>query len=385
MQAMNGSAGSVRSRGRLIGCCMALALVLSALVFAPSASAAVPPPIHTYVAIGDSLAFGYTQEKSEENAPNEPPSYFETGYASEFAKLLRSKAGGGDKGLVLVNNGCPGETTDSLFGTGPLGKAVDPTGTQACPYHFTLGLPLHTSLATLSQAENAISQLNPCFVKASVCAPPHEIKMVTFNMAGNDELASIAKCKAEVKSEYETTGKSKYDQNGEKEPPEVEIPGAVLGCIVVNSTSVFNHIVQNTETMLGLIRSGSYGNYAGPIKVLGVYNPQAFILPGSDALQNVLNGQIKGAAEKFGAKFANPMPKINPSPEGGPKEKKAIEKYTEWYNPKDVAANKAKCEANQAKEAGESKTVIFPCTTPEGDIHPSLAGSKALAKLLLEA
>src|ERR1700712_3390948 len=150
MQAMKGSAG----RGRLIGCCIALALAVSAMVLAPVASAAVKPPTTTYVAAGDSLAFGYTQEKSEENAPNEPPAYFETGYASEFAKLLRSKAGGGDKGLVLANNGCPGETTDSFFGTGPLGKAVDPTGTSACPYHFALGLPLHTSLATLSQAEN---------------------------------------------------------------------------------------------------------------------------------------------------------------------------------------------------------------------------------------
>jgi hypothetical protein len=364
---------------------MALALLLAAIVFAPSANAMTPPPTHTYVAAGDSLAFGYTQEKSEENAPNEPPSYFETGYASEFNKLLRGKSGLNDKGLVLVNNGCPGETTDSYFGTGPLGKAVDPTGTSACPYHFALGLPLHTSLATLSQAENVISQLNPCFVKKSVCAPPHEIKMVTFNMAGNDELASIAKCKAEVKSEYETTGKSKYDQNEEKSPPEEEIAHAVLACIVVNSTATFEHIKKNTETALGLIRSPEFGNYSGTLKVLGVYNPQSFILPGSDALQNVLNGQLKEAAEKFGAKFANPMPKINPAPEGGPKEKKAIEKYTEWYNAKDVAANKAKCEANQAKEAGEGKTVIFPCTTPEGDIHPSLAGSKALAKLLLEA
>jgi len=43
---------------------MAFALVLTAIVFAPVASAAAPPPVHTYVAAGDSLAFGYTQEKS---------------------------------------------------------------------------------------------------------------------------------------------------------------------------------------------------------------------------------------------------------------------------------------------------------------------------------
>jgi lysophospholipase L1-like esterase len=378
MQAMNGSAG----RGRLIGCCVALALVVSALVLAPVATAAEKPATTTYVAIGDSLAFGYTQEKSEENAPNEPPAYFENGYASEYAKLLKKE----NKGLVLVNNGCPGETTDSLFGTGPLGKAVDPTGTQACPYHFVLGLPLHTSLATLSQAENAISQLNPCFVKGSVCAPPHEIKMVTFNMAGNDELASIAKCKAEVKSEFEKTGTSQYEQPTDKENPDfkVKVADSVLGCVVVNSTEVFKHIIKNTETMLGLIRSPEYGNYSGPLKVLGVYNPQSFVLPGSDSLQNDLNNKLQKAVEPFGAKYANPMPKINPSPEGGPKEKKAIEKYTEFYNAKDVAANTAKCEANATKEAEAGKTVIYPCGG-EGDIHPTLAGAKALAKLLFEA
>jgi hypothetical protein len=377
MQARNGSAG-LRSRGGLIGLCMAFALVLSAVVLAPVASAKVAPPITTYVATGDSLAFGYTQEKSEENAPNEPPSYFEGGYTNEYAKILKKE----NKGLVLVNNGCPGETSDSFFGTGPLGKAVDPTGTQACPYHFTLGLPLHTSLATLSQAENAISQLNPCFVKKSVCAPPHEIKMVTFNIGGNDELASIASCKAEVKKEFEETGKSKYEQpTDEKEPIEVKIKDSINACIVEHTPTVAKHLAKNMETFLGLVRSPEFGNYSGPIKVLGVYNPQTFVLEGSDALQLFVNSEMEKAVTPFGAKFANPMPKFNPPPERSNKEKKAIEKYTEWYNPKDEAANKAKCEANQAKEAGEGKTVIYPCT-PEGDIHPSPAGSKQLAKIL---
>src|SRR5882672_1322706 len=67
MQAMNGSASPFRSRGRLIGCCMALALALSALVLAPVASAKVAPPVTTYIAAGDSIAFGYSQEKFETN------------------------------------------------------------------------------------------------------------------------------------------------------------------------------------------------------------------------------------------------------------------------------------------------------------------------------
>src|ERR1043165_6597727 len=90
MQATNGLAGLFRKRGRLIGCCMALALALSALVFASGASA-VTAPTTTYLALGDSLAFGYQQEKFEQNFPNEAPAYFESGYANYFAAKLRGK------------------------------------------------------------------------------------------------------------------------------------------------------------------------------------------------------------------------------------------------------------------------------------------------------
>lgn len=377
MQAMNGSVGSCRSRGRLIGCCMALVLALSALVFAPVASAKEAPTVTTYLATGDSLAFGYTQEKFAINKPNESPSYFEGGYANVFTKKTLYKE---SKGITLVNNGCPGETTDSFIGTGPLGKSVDPTGTQACPYHFLSGLPLHNSLATLSQLEDSLSVLNPCFTVAKVCAPPHEVKAVTLDIGSNDELASVAKCKAEVKSEFETTGKSKYEQAKDKSLEE-KVSGSVLFCIVVSSPATFSHITENVETVLGLIRSPSYGNYAGKIVLLGFYNPDALLLPGSDALQISLNKQMEEAGAKFGAKFANPFAKINPTPEGGPKEIKAIAKYTEMNNANDIAANKAACEANKAKEEGELKTVIYPCT-PEGDIHPSPAGAALLGKLI---
>ena len=97
-----------------------------------------------------------------------------------------------------------------------------------------------------------------------------------------------------------------------------------------------------------------------------------------------MNARSYAAVAPFGAAYANPFPKFNPAPEGGPKEKKALEKYTEYFNAKDIAVNKAKCEANQAKEAEEGKTVIYPCNGG-GDIHPTPAGQALLAKLVLEA
>ena len=89
MQAMNGSAGSFRSRGRLIGCCMALALALTAFVLAPvTAGAAAPPEPKTLLAVGDSISFGYSQQKFNENYPSEPPSFFEEGVINQTNKLL---------------------------------------------------------------------------------------------------------------------------------------------------------------------------------------------------------------------------------------------------------------------------------------------------------
>ena len=89
MQAKHGSAVSVRSRGRLIGCCMALVMALGAVVLAPAANAETPPP--TYLALGDSLAFGYTQEKFLVNFPTESPSFFKPGIRTRSPKTYAPK------------------------------------------------------------------------------------------------------------------------------------------------------------------------------------------------------------------------------------------------------------------------------------------------------
>ena len=90
MQATN---GSPRSRTRVIGCLMATALVFSALVFASSASAAKINK--TYLALGDSLAFGYSQQLyNEHEAEGDPATAFEHGYVNNYAvKLMDATRG----------------------------------------------------------------------------------------------------------------------------------------------------------------------------------------------------------------------------------------------------------------------------------------------------
>lgn len=413
MQAMHGSLVWLRRCRRATGVCTALALMLSAALLAPTASAAEKPPTKTYLALGDSLAFGYTQQIFEENLPNEAPSFFEANYPNAFARKLRASKTENNKGLVVVNDGCPGETTDSFIGNGPLGKAVDPTPEGACPYHFAKGLPLHNDLATLSQLEDALEVLNPCFIKGKVCPPAHEIKAVTLNIGANDELKFISKCEDEVKTEVEEFLKEKEEvEKGEK--AKIEKPPSkytALGpegynkvCQLEHVKVTYEHIDARLETILGLIRSPGYGNYAGSIVLIGAYNPLEFVITGSDTTAKIVNQEMGKTGAKFGAKFADMLPVFNPPPLGNPIEernigctaalaamkteeneakcKKAqVGLLTEMGNEKDAAANQKAAEEEAAKELGEGKKFVYPYDG-SGDIHPTPAGATKMGAVI---
>lgn len=363
MQATKGSAVSVRSRGRLIGCCMALALALTAFVLAPvAANAAEPPEQKAFLAIGDSISFGYSQQKFNENYPSEPPSYFETGVINQTNKFLQKSSELG-KGSTIVNYACPGETSNGLIGENPAlgGKTSTSndkreTDYHPCSYHNQNGLPLHASLAGLSQLEEALAILKEG-------KPAHPVKLISLNIGSNDELAAIGKCEQEVGEEYGKEGKSKYGSTPEE---------AVTNCIGTTAVNVtFPHILNNIGKILGAIDSQNPGggHYTGAIVLQGYYNPDSFVLPGSDQLQKALNNAVEAnILPNFpNVTYANPFEKFNPQPEQGPKEKKDIEKYTEMCNP-----NVQK--PSTGKDPG--------C---EGDIHPSLLGYKALGKIVNEA
>jgi lysophospholipase L1-like esterase len=377
MQAKHGFAVSFRSRTRLLGCAIAL-VALAATMFAPSAGAVEPPPVTTYLALGDSIAFGYSEQKFNENFPNEAPTYFQEGYVDFYGKKIKANKEIPNKGLVIVNNGCPGETSGGLNGAPP-----------TCSYQKA-GLGLHnpypfkpSTTERVSQLESALSILkatNP----VTAAKPAHPIVAISFNIGGNDELAAVAKCEAEVKKEFEETGKSKHGET-------TNVKEAILTCIGEAAGPLFNKIIENMGTTLGAIDGP--GAYTGKIVVVGFYNPNAAIIPQSDGLQESLNEAVE---ETFfnpespnyvpNAVYVNPFSTFNPFPHTvpiGPKEEKAVCKYTEMCNPADIAANKAKKEASNKKEEEEGKTVIFPFNG-EGDIHPSKAGYEAIAKKMFE-
>ncbi len=150
-----------RARARL-GCLLA---VVAVGLFAVPAAQAAPPPKHNppksvYLALGDSLAFGYQQAKFFQNLPTEDPAAYNTGYVDDFAKDLRAI----DPKIQTVNLGCPGETTDSLLGLKP------------CIYHPPFAL--HSNYSG-SQLDAALAVLR---------AHRGRVSPVTIDIGANDLL-----------------------------------------------------------------------------------------------------------------------------------------------------------------------------------------------------
>jgi hypothetical protein len=206
MKAMNGSGGLGAGRVlRLLGCVAALA-ALAAMTMTSVASAKVRSVHSTYVALGDSLAFGYSQQLFNENFPAESPAAFEHGYASDYLAETNKAS---KKPFQLVNYGCPGETTESLIGNNPTfiaelnhkarGTISEPiTGEAPCAYHYADGLPLHNEYgAGESQLESALKTIK----KEKEAGT--KVRVVSLDIGANDELHEVAKATKEAEAEVE--------------------------------------------------------------------------------------------------------------------------------------------------------------------------------------
>lgn len=369
---MYGSVVSRRSRARLVVCAIAL-VVLSAMALTPSVAAAKEAPTTSvYLALGDSVAFGQTEEGFKNNSTDESPSFFEEGYANDLAKDLRRSREVG-KGLTLVNDSCPSDTSSTIIGeneaigghisteeSSPPARWQGLGDYHPCAYHELEGFPLHNSLGEESQLEEALGTLNEGH-------PAHEVKLITLEVGANDELAGLTQCEDEIIQEENEKGSTQYG----------ETPFyAFNGCIIVKSEggrgqpSVFKHITASLNTILSELTGDGpgEGHYTGPIVLGGFYNPDAFSIRGSNPLQNALNELVEEEVlPNFpNVTFANPFPVFNPEKKSEAQKKEAICKYTEMCNPN---VQKTGSEERPYQPAGE-----------DGDINPSPAGAKVIAK-----
>jgi lysophospholipase L1-like esterase len=380
---MSAKNGSMRSF-RLLGCLMVVAMLCSAL-FASVASAKKPAPTPTaYIALGDSLSFGYkaatfngnqatnkahceagvtaagkgeTELAFAEKALCEPAASFEPGFVGIFGKKLASTEKKAGNELKTVNLGCPGETSSGLVGHAFGGEAAE---FNPCLYHNLLpseGFPLKTEIGSSSELEAAASLISS---KAD-----GNVTAVSIQIGNNDELGVVAKCETPA-YDAEHGFKSLFECISHEAGPE----GFAF------SGGLFHHILANIGLSIGVMREAGY---TGKILVIGFYNPDATLLAGSNTLDKILNESLEGtiAEGKYGPniELAQPFPVINPEAAAFTEGETA--KETEKKQKKEV---KAICKYTEMCVTTEGKV-----PSASGDIHPTEKGYKAIAKLMTEA
>ena len=133
----------------------------------PAASQVAHGPKQYYLALGDSITYGYQAYK---HTAGLPPSAFNTGYVDVFADHLRAI----QPGITVVNYGCPGESTRSFL-KGP------------CLW-TEFGQQLHDSF-TGRQLDAALSFLR---------AHPGEVSPITLTLWGNNVREFSAACQGDA-------------------------------------------------------------------------------------------------------------------------------------------------------------------------------------------
>jgi lysophospholipase L1-like esterase len=292
--------------------------VFAALTLAPSAGAAQIGG--SYLALGDSLAYGYhaAQFKSELEKGAVEPASFNDGYADDFSAALRLL----HPSLQTVNDGCPGETTETLIhGSGIPGYcAGGPTGTPF-PYAF-----LHHSYGSHpSQLADALAILkeNP------------NVSPITLDIGANDVLQFLgSKC---------------------------GFP-ATFTCSPAEVQAEFGHIAGNVLSILVQLREAAP---KAQIVLLGLYNPYPTVLPapGGDETTAALNEALSSVAAAVpGTSFANPEPEFNPS---------VLLGGSETADLPTICSFTAMCPGG-----------TFNPASPEADIHPTKVGYGVMAGVL---
>jgi lysophospholipase L1-like esterase len=247
---MRYQAGSVR---RLIGIGLAGTAMVAAVSLVPALPASAAPVtgpfgFGTYLALGDSVAFGYVPPQAVP-APNysDPRSF--VGYPEDVARALH---------LPVSNASCPGETTASFLVPGAQSNGCENSPGSAVGYRTEF--PLHVQYRG-TQMQYALRYL----------ATHRQTRLVTINIGAND----VFLCE-------ETTA------DGCASPAELQ---AVLTEIQANLTTIYTEI-RHVAHYRGLLVALTYYSttYSDPAAVAGT---------------EALDSAIASVTEKFGGKIAD--------------------------------------------------------------------------------
>jgi lysophospholipase L1-like esterase len=236
----------LRTAGLLAG---VASLAAASLPAAASARPAPPPPVSsgsTYLALGDSVTFGY-QEAAVVPKPNYRRAANFHGYPEQLGSSFR---------LKVVNLACPGETSDSLINSKAQSNGCENSLGSKTGYRTLY--PLHTNYKG-SQLAYAVKYLKT----------HRAVRLVTLMIGANDAFL----CQ-----------KTTHD-----------------GC-VSEFSGLLKKIGRNVRKIVSAVRN--QGRYRGQLVIVNYYS-----LDYTNAILNFeiksLNTTQDNAAKPFGAKFAD--------------------------------------------------------------------------------
>src|SRR5271165_4281671 len=310
-----------RARARLLVCCVAAVAAVGALVFVPAAGAASLVTGSTYLAIGDSLTYGYHAAQFGKELGSKgfaEAKNYEEGFVNDFGatlKVLQPK-------LQIANLGCPGETTETaLKGPGaPYTGSYCAGGPTGSPFPLAF---LHKPYTHNSQSEE---------VEAILKANPN-VSPITIDLGANDILQFL---------EHTCGFPSTYT------------------CTTGQVISELGHVAGNVNSIAEKVHTLAPHS---TIVIVGQYNPYPLVLPapGGDASAAAFNSQLQFYASKIpGAVYADPLTRFNPGGAG----KEAEDLPT-------ICAYTAMCPGG-----------TFNPLSPEADIHPTTLGYAVLAETI---
>lgn len=244
--------------------------VVGALPRAPvSASATTAPqtttapqPKQYYLALGDSITFGYQQARIEAEVKatgTVNPADFTTGVADDYLRILRVLR----PGIQLVNYACPGETSTQFVSV------------NGCPSFSYQGrpFPLHNEF-TGTQLAAAL---------AFIAAHPGQVSPITVDIGANDVTQLISIC------------------GGLGNPT----------CVASAFPAVLKTFGQNLAQILGALRQAAPD---ASISVLEPYNPYIVVSPASAALSDAANKVVVQVAAATHVNVADAFTPFNVSP-----------------------------------------------------------------------
>jgi lysophospholipase L1-like esterase len=236
----------------LLRAATAVAVALAVLSVSGAAGACPPagfaPPKRYYLALGDSLTYGFSTAKARAGLP---PSAFNTGYVDDFTAQLAAIR----PGITTVNYGCPGESTASFL-------------TSTCIWRDS-GHALHHDYPG-AQIDAAVAFLR---THRGTVSP------ITLTLWGNDVRLFLTSC------------------------------GGDADCVRRGAPAAIAQLSTNLASILGRLRAAAPDT---EIIVTGAYSPYLGLLAVADPLIQALNGAMATVVTDARARFADPFPTFNP-------------------------------------------------------------------------